>query len=109
MGKVYIVGAGPGDPELITIKAMKAIQKADVILYDRLVNKELLAYAKKEADLIYCGKLPNYHTMRQETINKFLVKHAQAGKIVTRLKGGDPYLFGRGGGSGSIGAKTNSF
>jgi len=97
VGKVYIVGAGPGDPELITIKAMKAIQKADVILYDRLVNKELLAYAKKEADLIYCGKLPNYHTMRQETINKFLVKYAQAGKIVTRLKGGDPYLFGRGG------------
>lgn len=97
MGKVYIVGAGPGDPELITLKALKAIQKADVILYDRLVNKELLSFAKKEADLIYCGKLPNYHTMRQETINKFLVKYAQAGKIVTRLKGGDPFLFGRGG------------
>lgn len=75
-----------------------------------LSTKSSLLMQKKEADLIYCGKLPNYHTMRQETINKFLVKYAQAGKIVTRLKGGDPYLFGRGGGgSGSIGAKTNSF
>ncbi|WP_243386783.1 uroporphyrinogen-III C-methyltransferase [Bacillus kexueae] len=97
MGKVYIVGAGPGDPELITIKALKCIQKADVIMYDRLVNKELLSYAKEGADLIYCGKLPNYHTMKQETINKFLVKYAKAGKTVVRLKGGDPYVFGRGG------------
>ncbi|WP_243289932.1 uroporphyrinogen-III C-methyltransferase [Bacillus sp. FJAT-47783] len=97
MGKVFIVGAGPGDQELITVKALKCIQTADVIMYDRLVNKELLAYAKKDADLIYCGKLPNYHTMKQETINKFLVKFAKSGKTVTRLKGGDPYLFGRGG------------
>ncbi|CAG9611678.1 Uroporphyrinogen-III C-methyltransferase [Bacillus rhizoplanae] len=97
MGKVYIVGAGPGDPDLISVKGVKCIQRADVILYDRLVNKELLSYAKPEADLIYCGKLPNYHTMKQETIHAFLVKYAKKGKIVTRLKGGDPFVFGRGG------------
>ncbi|PFC03384.1 uroporphyrinogen-III C-methyltransferase [Bacillus cereus] len=97
MGKVYIVGAGPGDPDLITVKGLRCIEKADVILYDRLVNKELLSYAKPEADLIYCGKLPNYHTMKQETINTFLIKYAKKGKVVTRLKGGDPFVFGRGG------------
>ncbi|TDB51709.1 MULTISPECIES: uroporphyrinogen-III C-methyltransferase [Bacillaceae] len=97
MGKVYLVGAGPGDPELVTVKAIKAIQKADVILYDRLVNKELLEYAKSEVNIIYCGKLPNYHTLKQETINSFLVKFAKKGKVVVRLKGGDPFVFGRGG------------
>jgi len=97
MGKVYLVGAGPGDPELITVKGLKCIQEADVILYDRLINKQLLTYAKPHADLIYCGKLPNYHTMKQETINYFLVKLAKKGKIVVRLKGGDPFIFGRGG------------
>ncbi|WP_307894334.1 uroporphyrinogen-III C-methyltransferase [Bacillus swezeyi] len=97
MGKVYIVGAGPGDPDLLTIKALKAIQKADVILYDRLVNKQILQHAKAEADLIYCGKLPDYHMMKQETINHFLVKYAKKGKTVVRLKGGDPFVFGRGG------------
>ncbi|WP_026676523.1 uroporphyrinogen-III C-methyltransferase [Fictibacillus gelatini] len=97
MGKVYLVGAGPGDPELITVKGLKCIQEADVILYDRLVNKDLLKYAKENADLIYCGKLPNYHMLKQETINHFLVKHAKQGKVVTRLKGGDPFVFGRGG------------
>ncbi|MBH0165591.1 uroporphyrinogen-III C-methyltransferase [Fictibacillus sp. 7GRE50] len=97
MGKVYLVGAGPGDPGLITVKGLRCIQEADVILYDRLVNKELLSYAKPDCDLIYCGKLPNYHFMKQETINSFLVKHAQKGKVVTRLKGGDPFVFGRGG------------
>ena len=97
MGKVYLVGAGPGDVELITLKGLKCIQEADVILYDRLVNKDLLQYAKKDAELINCGKLPDYHLMQQETINKFLVKYAHKGKIVTRLKGGDPFIFGRGG------------
>lgn len=97
MGKVYLVGAGPGDPDLITVKGLKCIQEADVILYDRLINNELLQYAKKEADLIYCGKLPDYHTLKQETINSFLVKFAKKGKVVTRLKGGDPFVFGRGG------------
>lgn len=97
MGKAYIVGAGPGDVELITVKGLKCIQKADVILYDRLVNNDLLHYAKPDAELINCGKLPDYHLMQQETINKFLVKYAKRGKIVTRLKGGDPFVFGRGG------------
>ena len=97
MGKVYLVGAGPGDPELITVKGVRCIQQADVILYDRLVNKELLDYAKPNVELINCGKLPNYHLLQQETINRFLVKYAQKGKTVTRLKGGDPFVFGRGG------------
>jgi uroporphyrin-III C-methyltransferase len=97
MGKVYLVGAGPGDPELITVKGLRCIQNADVILYDRLVNKELLNYAKPGVELINCGKLPNYHLLQQETINRFLVKYAQKGKTVTRLKGGDPFVFGRGG------------
>ena len=97
MGKVYLVGAGPGDPELITVKGVRCIQQADVILYDRLVNQELLDYAKPNVELINCGKLPNYHLLQQETINRFLVKYAQKGKTVTRLKGGDPFVFGRGG------------
>ncbi|MEK4800409.1 MULTISPECIES: uroporphyrinogen-III C-methyltransferase [Oceanobacillus] len=96
MGKVYIVGAGPGDVDLITVKGKKAIQEADVILYDRLINKKLLDYAKAGADLLYCGKLPTYHAMKQETINYFMVKYAKQGKVVTRLKGGDPFVFGRG-------------
>ncbi|HWO95195.1 MAG TPA: uroporphyrinogen-III C-methyltransferase [Bacillus sp. (in: firmicutes)] len=107
MGKVYLVGAGPGDPDLITVKGLKCIQEADVILYDRLINNELLQHAKKEADLIYCGKLPNYHTLKQETINSFLVKFAKKGKVVTRLKGGDPFVFGRGGEEAEILAKNN--
>ncbi|WP_394238994.1 uroporphyrinogen-III C-methyltransferase [Niallia oryzisoli] len=96
MGKVYLVGAGPGDPDLITIKGLKCIQRANVILYDRLVNKGLLEYAKKEATLIYCGKLPKCHTLKQENINLLLVRLAKQGKVVTRLKGGDPFVFGRG-------------
>lgn len=96
MGKAYIVGAGPGDPELITVKALRCIQKADVILYDRLVNPELLKEAKRNCHLIYCGKKPNYHTLQQETINHLLVKYTKQGKNVVRLKGGDPFVFGRG-------------
>ncbi|MFQ3545149.1 uroporphyrinogen-III C-methyltransferase [Halobacillus rhizosphaerae] len=97
MRKVYLVGAGPGDPDLITVKGMKAIQKADVILYDRLINKELLDYKKSEAELVYCGKSPNNHSLTQEDINRLLCKFANQGKTVTRLKGGDPFIFGRGG------------
>lgn len=97
MGIVYLVGAGPGDPELITVKGLNCIKKADVIVYDRLVNKELLQYAKPKAELIYCGKLPHHHAMKQELINQTLVKHALKGKTVIRLKGGDPFVFGRGG------------
>lgn len=96
MGKVYIVGAGPGDVDLITVKGLRCIQEADVILYDRLINNELLSYAKPNAKLIFCGKLPNRHAMIQDNINLSLVQHASQGKIVTRLKGGDPFVFGRG-------------
>lgn len=97
VGKVYLVGAGPGDPDLITVKGLRCLQNADVILYDRLVNPELLKHAKEGVQLVYCGKLPNYHTMKQETINHFLVKYAKKGLKVVRLKGGDPFVFGRGG------------
>lgn len=97
LGKVYIVGAGPGDPELITLKAKRAIEEADIIFYDRLINQQLLSYAKREAELVYCGKMPNYHALRQESINHLLAKHALKGKFVTRLKGGDPFVYGRGG------------
>ncbi|RXT05806.1 uroporphyrinogen-III C-methyltransferase [Ammoniphilus sp. CFH 90114] len=94
-GKVYLVGAGPGDPKLITIKGMECIREADVIVYDRLANPVLLDYRKDGAELIYCGKLPHHHTLRQEAINQLLVEKALEGKVVTRLKGGDPCVFGR--------------
>lgn len=97
MGKVYIVGAGPGDPELITVKGLRAIQQSDVILYDRLVNEELLKYAPDTAQLIYCGKRPDHHSLTQDRINALLCKFAGERNIVTRLKGGDPFIFGRGG------------
>ncbi|GER66886.1 uroporphyrin-III C-methyltransferase [Weizmannia acidilactici] len=97
MRKVYLVGAGPGDPELITVKGLRAIREAEVILYDRLVNPELLKEAKKDAELIYCGKKPNAHMMTQEMINHLLCHFANQGKTVVRLKGGDPFIFGRGG------------
>lgn len=94
---VYLVGAGPGDRELITLKGKRAIEEADIIFYDRLINTELLTFAKENVELVYCGKKPNDHSIKQETINKLLVKHAQKGKVVTRLKGGDPFIYGRGG------------
>ncbi|UOQ86357.1 uroporphyrinogen-III C-methyltransferase [Gracilibacillus salinarum] len=97
MGKVYLVGAGPGDEELITVKGVRAIKEADVILYDRLVNHSLLDYAKADAELIFCGKMPRKHGLIQEKINEQLIYHAGKGKTVTRLKGGDPFIFGRGG------------
>jgi len=95
-GKVYIVGAGPGDPELITIKGLKAIKKADVILYDRLIPRELLNHARKDCELIYVGKQRGKHTLTQEEINKLLLEKAKENKVVVRLKGGDPYIYGRG-------------
>ncbi|MCA1011523.1 uroporphyrinogen-III C-methyltransferase [Halobacillus halophilus] len=97
MSKVFIVGAGPGDVDLITVKGLKAIQQADVILYDRLVNQELLDEAGERAELVYCGKSPNNHSLSQTSINGLLCKFALQGKTVTRLKGGDPFVFGRGG------------
>ncbi|SEN86883.1 uroporphyrinogen-III C-methyltransferase [Mesobacillus persicus] len=94
-GKVFLVGAGPGDVGLITVKGMEAIQQADVILYDRLANPKLLKFAPANCELIYCGKLPDRHVLRQEAINSLLVEKGLQGKIVVRLKGGDPGVFGR--------------
>ncbi|OIJ13589.1 uroporphyrinogen-III C-methyltransferase [Anaerobacillus alkalilacustris] len=94
-GKVYLVGAGPGDKQLITVKGLQCIQKADVILYDRLVNPLLLEEAPVGVELIYCGKLPKQHIVRQEKINELLVTKSKQGKTVVRLKGGDPSVFGR--------------
>lgn len=95
--KVYLVGAGPGDMELITLKGFRLISQADVILYDHLIPPELLEFAKPTAELISVGKFASKHTLPQEKINKLLVEKAKAGNMVVRLKGGDPYLFGRGG------------
>ncbi len=96
-GKVYLVGAGPGDPGLITVKGLECIKKADVIVYDRLAGKELLSFAKAGAEFIYAGKSPAGHTLKQAEINELIVEKARAGKTVARLKGGDPFVFGRGG------------
>jgi uroporphyrin-III C-methyltransferase len=95
-GKVYLVGAGPGDPKLITVYGLECIKQADVIVYDRLISQELLEHAKMDAELIYCGKLPGKHELIQEQIHEVLVEKALAGKVVVRLKGGDPFVFGRG-------------
>ncbi len=96
-GYVYLVGAGPGDPKLITVKGAECIAKAEVLIYDRLASRRLLALARPDCELIYVGKSPERHTLRQEEINALLVQKGGAGKIVTRLKGGDPFVFGRGG------------
>ncbi|MHB8075173.1 uroporphyrinogen-III C-methyltransferase [Desulfosporosinus fructosivorans] len=96
-GYVYLVGAGPGDPKLITVKGSECIAKADVLVYDRLASRRLLTLVRPDCELIYCGKSPDRHTLRQEEINQLLVDKGLEGKIVTRLKGGDPFVFGRGG------------
>ena len=95
-GKVFLVGAGPGDPELITVKGLKLIQQADAIVYDFLIDKRLLSFARKDAELICVGKSPSHHTIKQEEINRLLAEKAEEHPIVVRLKNGDPFIFGRG-------------
>ncbi|MDN5048751.1 uroporphyrinogen-III C-methyltransferase [Aliarcobacter butzleri] len=96
MPKVYLTGAGPGDVELLTLKAIKAIQNADILIYDRLVNPEILELAKKECELIYVGKEDKKHTLPQEDINELIYQASLKYENVVRLKGGDPFVFGRG-------------
>src|SRR6202022_3965677 len=95
-GKVYLVGAGPGDLGLVTLRAKECIERADVIVYDHLANPEMLSWARDDAEIIYAGKKAGEHALSQEEINKLLVEKARAGKEVVRLKGGDPFVFGRG-------------
>ncbi|BCU68176.1 uroporphyrinogen-III C-methyltransferase [Sulfolobales archaeon HS-7] len=94
-GIVYLVGAGPGDPELITVKGLSTLRKAEVVIYDRLIDKKILSNVRGDALLIYAGKNIG-EAEKQETITSLIIKHAKEGKIVVRLKGGDPYVFGRG-------------
>ncbi|RKP54230.1 uroporphyrinogen-III C-methyltransferase [Cohnella endophytica] len=94
-GKVYLVGAGPGDPKLITVRGLEALKRSDVVVFDRLAGPQLLNQARPDAERIYVGKLPDRHTMKQEEINRLLVDLALQGKTVIRLKGGDPTVFGR--------------
>lgn len=96
-GKVYLIGAGPGDPGLLGLKAKECLETADAVVYDRLADPRILAYCRRDAEMVYVGKASANHTMRQPDINKLLVKLAAAGKTVARLKGGDPFVFGRGG------------
>ena len=97
VGKVYLVGAGPGDPGLITVRGLQCLEEADVVVYDRLIDHRLLEQARAGAELVFVGKGPRQRTMEQEEINQLLAERAQEEKVVVRLKGGDPFVFGRGG------------
>lgn len=96
-GEVYLVGAGPGERDLLTVRALHLMQKCDVCIYDNLVSKEILELVRRDADKIYAGKKRDQHTIEQHKINELLIKYAKEGKTVLRLKGGDPFIFGRGG------------
>lgn len=96
-GKVYLIGAGPGDPKLLTIKAAEAIAASDVIIYDYLVNPEILSHTQRGAEFIYAGKRAGEASISQSEINQILIDRAISGQVVARLKGGDPFIFGRGG------------
>ncbi|TXL69179.1 uroporphyrinogen-III C-methyltransferase [Vineibacter terrae] len=96
-GSVTIVGAGPGDPDLLTLRALHALQQADIVLYDELAGRAVLDYARRDAELVYVGKQKAHHSKSQDEINALMVAHARAGRQVVRLKGGDPFVFGRGG------------
>ena len=105
-GKVYIIGAGPGDPGLFTIKGLRCLKEADVIIYDFLVNAEIIHQAKDSARLIYAGKKGGDHTLPQDEINRLLLEEAKQGNVVARVKGGDPFIFGRGGEEAEILAQS---
>ena len=101
-GMVYLVGAGPGDYRLISLKAVDCLKKAEVVVYDRLADDRILGWAPRDAEFIYVGKASSHHTMKQPDINQLLVDKAKEGKTVVRLKGGDPFVFGRGGEEGLL-------
>jgi len=107
MGKVYLIGAGPGNEELVTLKAVRVLKECTVVLYDRLSGESLLRYLNEDCKIFYCGKEPGCHYRSQEEINNMLVKLAKEGHIVGRIKGGDPYVFGRGGEEGIRLSKEN--
>ncbi|MFM2587089.1 uroporphyrinogen-III C-methyltransferase [Vibrio sp. TBV020] len=106
-GKVYLIGAGPNDPELLTVKALKKIQQAEVIVFDRLVNRDILDFSSANCQHIYVGKRCGQPSLKQQEISQILVEFAKLGKRVVRLKGGDPFIFGRGGEEGITLAKHN--
>jgi uroporphyrinogen III methyltransferase/synthase len=103
IGTVYLVGAGPGDAGLLTLRGAELLARADVVVYDALVNSDLLRHAPKKAEIIYGGKRAKDHAIPQAELNQLLIAKARAGKTVVRLKGGDPYVFGRG---GSVSCRT---